>query len=424
LIEQGLFFAIGFLVAALAAVAATPVLARRATRLAERRAKLRAPATEKQAMAERDALRALHAVEYVRLVRRLAQAEDVSTALRAEVGRQSVQLFALKADFGALDSELSEQRAENERTARRAHDLEATVAASQIALHDVFGQRDRALAAEAAANARETERDAETSRSRARSAILMARAENLETRVAELSSSVTTSADQAKRAVTQLAEERRRAAELDQRLRQTIGRLQGAAEDLSKMDAERNALMRKLAEMEKRLQISERDREEATRESGSRLAALEDRESALKAALSKTAELETRTTSHAAELSAREKTGSFLAEAPDAARSEQEGFEQEEGVLQSKGGALRATQHDASDADLRESIARLGREVSRLFAAQRADSDGASGAGGNALGRTQAAPMAPLPNDEVSGAEETPGTRLPRARRRRPANTA
>ena len=49
LIEQALFFAIGFLAALLAAVVALPVVAARAMRLAEARARLRAPATEKQA---------------------------------------------------------------------------------------------------------------------------------------------------------------------------------------------------------------------------------------------------------------------------------------------------------------------------------------------------------------------------------------
>ena len=56
-IEPALYFAIEFLVAALAAVVLMPVASRRARQLADARARLQAPISERQAVAERDALR-------------------------------------------------------------------------------------------------------------------------------------------------------------------------------------------------------------------------------------------------------------------------------------------------------------------------------------------------------------------------------
>ena len=84
----------GFLAACLIAVVGMPAISRRATRLAEARARLRAPSTEKQANADRDALRAQNAVERVRIERRLALVEEASNQLRVEVGRQTVKIIS------------------------------------------------------------------------------------------------------------------------------------------------------------------------------------------------------------------------------------------------------------------------------------------------------------------------------------------
>ena len=96
MIEQAIFTAVGFLTATLLALAAAPAVARRARRLAEARARLLAPLSEAQAIADRDALRAQHAIEIVRLERRLRAAEEAAAARKVEVGRQLLRLVALE----------------------------------------------------------------------------------------------------------------------------------------------------------------------------------------------------------------------------------------------------------------------------------------------------------------------------------------
>jgi chromosome segregation ATPase len=96
LIEQAIFAAVGFLTATLLALAAAPAVARRARRLAEARARLLAPLSEAQAIADRDALRAQHAIEIVRLERRLRAAGEAVAARKVELGRQRARLVALE----------------------------------------------------------------------------------------------------------------------------------------------------------------------------------------------------------------------------------------------------------------------------------------------------------------------------------------
>jgi hypothetical protein len=69
LVEQAMFFLAGLLVAGLAGLLALPAFARRALRLSEARARMLAPMSMKEVVAERDLLRAEHAVEQHRLER-------------------------------------------------------------------------------------------------------------------------------------------------------------------------------------------------------------------------------------------------------------------------------------------------------------------------------------------------------------------
>ncbi len=171
LIEHALFFAIGFLAATLAAVAAAPLVSRRAMRLAVARARLRAPVTQKQAIADADALRARHAVEQARLERNLTLAEEVSAGLRVAVGRRAAEIIRLTSEIEDLKSELYDQSAKAETLARQQRDHRATIDASQLFLEDAFIQRDRASAARIAAEAHAADLDAEASRLRARIAV-------------------------------------------------------------------------------------------------------------------------------------------------------------------------------------------------------------------------------------------------------------
>ena len=139
MIEQAIFTAVGFLTATLLALAAAPAVARRARRLAESRARLLAPLSEAQAIADRDALRAQHAIDIVRLERRLRAAEEVAATRKVEIGRQSVRLFALEETAASSVGELEAARWE-------ASELRGELGAAQSVLAELDLQRRRAEA--------------------------------------------------------------------------------------------------------------------------------------------------------------------------------------------------------------------------------------------------------------------------------------
>jgi hypothetical protein len=383
LIEQALYFAIGFLAAALAATAAAPLLSRRAMRLAVARARLRAPVTEKQAIADADALRAQHAVERARIERKLARAEEQSAGLRVAVGRQAGEIIRLKSDVAGLDSELYDRRAEGEKLASQGRELRATVGATQMALDDAFVQRDRASAAQDAAGARASELEAEASRARARIAIVTARAEYLEGRGDDLIRAAKAARGQADRTAAELESERGRAAALEERLAAVVGESRSLADQLSRAAAGRDDLATRAAELEARLRRSERAREETLLENGRQLAERADREAALAAATAKATGLEARLATLAVETHARENAAALRAETLGAAhaamegslmaaRADREALQRECESLRNRIAALGEASR-AADAQLRESIDRLGREVVRLFRTQKAN---------------------------------------------------
>jgi len=395
LIEQALYFAIGFLAAALAAIAAAPLVSRRAMRLAVARARLRAPVTEKQAIADMDALRAQQAVEQARVERRLSLAEEVATGLRAALGRQSAEILRLGTKLVERDDELYDRRVEAEKLRSHGRDLEATIGATQIALHDAFLQRDRASAARNAAEARLAELEADASRDRARIAVLAARAEYLEGRMEEIAGATRAAQGRAATANAALETERARIAVLEGRVAGAAGENRNLTEQATKADAARRDLAARVAELEERLRLSERAREETLLTNGRQLAELADQATALAAAAGRVAELEARLRALADESHARENASSLRADTLGAARAAMEGSlraaRAERDALQRENESLRgriAGRDDdrASDAELRESIGRLGREVVRLFSAQEPSDGNSSGEEGGAPG--------------------------------------
>lgn len=235
MIEQGIFAAIGFLSATVLAMAAAPAVSRRARRLAEARARLLAPLSEAQSIAERDALRAQHAVDLFRLERCLSAAEETAAARRIEVGRHLVRIVALEdRTAGAADEVAAAQHEANE--------LRGELGAAQLALADLAAQLDRAGAAWAKA---ETRRDSVEILAEARRAEIAA----LETCLVALEA---------------------RAAE-------AVRAAEAAAE---RAIADRARIAASLAEAESRLARSESAREEAVLENRRQLSRVAERESA------------------------------------------------------------------------------------------------------------------------------------------------
>jgi DNA repair exonuclease SbcCD ATPase subunit len=181
LIEQAIFSCIGFLVAALLALAAAPAIARRARRLAEARARLQAPLTEAQAIAERDALRAQHAVDQFRLEQRLTAVATVAAQRQIEIGRQGSRIVALE----EASAELTAQSAALAALEREARELRGELGAAQIALRDLAFQRDASAAALAVAQARRHHFEALADHNRTMIATFETRTSALEVRLAD-----------------------------------------------------------------------------------------------------------------------------------------------------------------------------------------------------------------------------------------------
>jgi chromosome segregation ATPase len=379
LIEYALFFGIGFLVALFAAIAATPIVSRRAMRLALARVRMQAPTTDKLAAAEADSVLAIHAVELVRLEQRVAAAQHDAMDLRVKVGRQTVQISALESDAAEREGVILEMRSELDKRAAECRNLESAMAASQVALQDAFAQRDRAQSSEAAGRLDELE--AEASRDRARIAILVAQVENL----GELLRHAEAAKDNAAKSVAgltgALGGERSRGAELEKQLRTLASERQALTESLARAEGRLEEGRRGLAELEARIQQSERAREELLIENGRQLSMLADRESALTAAQGKADELEARfrvaggaRPSESSGVLRPQKTAPADAASPGsprAARTHRRGLIRENEILRARISALVGANDQTDDVALRASIERLGQEVSRLYAQQR-----------------------------------------------------
>ncbi len=142
-IEIGMIFAVGFLAAILLALLALPLVAQRAIRLAQQRLERRLPLSMTEIAAERDGIRAAHAVEVRQLEQRIERASAGLAAAMAETGRQATRLVTAderhRVDAGAI----GELEATLAGVRQRAIEAEATAGAQTIALSDVSHLAER-----------------------------------------------------------------------------------------------------------------------------------------------------------------------------------------------------------------------------------------------------------------------------------------
>jgi chromosome segregation ATPase len=134
-----MFFLAGLLVAGLAGLLILPAFARRALRLSEARARMLAPLSMKEVIAERDLLRAEHALEQHRLERRVASLQDANAGHRASLGRHAAVLVAFEGRTGELMNEIAARE-------RDIRGLEGELGASRIVVDDFSARLDRASA--------------------------------------------------------------------------------------------------------------------------------------------------------------------------------------------------------------------------------------------------------------------------------------
>jgi hypothetical protein len=247
LVEDGMYFIAGVLVAGLAAMLVLPAFWRRALRLSARRVRLQAPLSVSEAVAERDQLRAEHSLASRRLERRMEILESSVAAHRAGLGRQSRRIVELETQGSEQAEKIARLGEELEAKRREIAALEAELGAGRIALNDLSGQLERASSEVAAHGDAQVAQDIRVDEQRAAIAALETRAAGLEARLA----------DQAQAA-----------------------KLRAEAQEAGR--TRETHLARERVEMvERRLAASERAREEALLESGRRLADLAARDVAL-----------------------------------------------------------------------------------------------------------------------------------------------
>jgi len=205
-----MYFVAGLLVAGLVLMLILPAFWRRALRLSERRARLLTPLSVNEAIAERDQLRAEHAVDRRMLERRIEDLESQLALKRAELGRE-VKRAALDQEKHGLRDEVGALRGELADKIRDARALEAELGANRIALHDLGVQLDRAVAQVAAFRRAAIKAATRADEQRAAIAGLETRAAGLEARLEDEARAFKLKSDafEAGRARRTRAEERR-----------------------------------------------------------------------------------------------------------------------------------------------------------------------------------------------------------------------
>jgi predicted nucleic acid-binding Zn-ribbon protein len=106
MIEMIMYFAIGFLVAALSVLVVVPLVHGRAVRLTRRRLEGAIPSSMAEIQADKDLLRAEFAMSKRRLEIKIEQLKAKSVSERAELGRKSDAINRLKIELGALRDQL------------------------------------------------------------------------------------------------------------------------------------------------------------------------------------------------------------------------------------------------------------------------------------------------------------------------------
>lgn len=179
-----MYFVAGLLVAGLVLMLILPAFWRRALRLSARRARLLTPLSVNEAIAERDQLRAEHAVARRLLERRIEGLQTELAQKRAELGRE-MKRAALDEEKLGLTREAEILRDELAAKARDNRALEAELGASRLVLHDFSAQLDRALTQVAALRQAALRAETRADEQRAAIAGLETRAAGLEARLAD-----------------------------------------------------------------------------------------------------------------------------------------------------------------------------------------------------------------------------------------------
>ena len=138
-----MIFALGFLVAGLAALAFAPAFWRRADRLTRRRLEMQIPLSVQEILAERDQLRAEFAVERCRLDQRAEEMNQRHATDLAGLGRQASEINNLNVKFAESASAMREADRARAEAQQQLVAAQAELGALHKALYDIEGLLQR-----------------------------------------------------------------------------------------------------------------------------------------------------------------------------------------------------------------------------------------------------------------------------------------
>jgi hypothetical protein len=142
-IEQVMLFSLGFLVAALLALAIAPAFSRRAFRLATQRLEMLLPVSAREVLAGRDLLRAEFAVEQRKLEQKIEALAATRADDLAELGRRAVALAEQDAKLEALTATLADRDGEIDDLRHASKAAADELASTRAALAETSAVRDR-----------------------------------------------------------------------------------------------------------------------------------------------------------------------------------------------------------------------------------------------------------------------------------------
>jgi len=149
LVEPAMYFAIGFLVAALMSLPLFAIAHRRAERLTREQLDSLLPMSVKELEAEKDLLRAEYAVSAQRLESALHDLRAKTTAQQIEIGRHGSTVATLKSELGAKARSIAALEAREAALKQQLRAIEQEHALKSINLDDArrtLGDREAALA--------------------------------------------------------------------------------------------------------------------------------------------------------------------------------------------------------------------------------------------------------------------------------------
>jgi chromosome segregation ATPase len=142
MIESSMYFAIGFLLAALSVLVVAPLVHGRAVRLTKRQLEATIPLSMAEVHADKDLLRAEFAMSTRRLEMNVEQLKTKSAGQLAELGRKGDAINRLKIELGALRGRFTSTEEEFAVKAAAVHEGERVLSDKESQLAKLMGQLD------------------------------------------------------------------------------------------------------------------------------------------------------------------------------------------------------------------------------------------------------------------------------------------